>query len=1200
MRSLVKPFMFLALIVLGATGVWAQNNTTIDLLTVTSDITVNNGYTLTGTLSANKKISIASGATVTLNNVTINGVDNGSYNWAGITCNGNATIILVGENTVKGFYSYRSGIFVPANSTLTIQGSGSLTASSNGNGAGIGSNTGSSGGNINIAGGTITATGGDRCAGIGGCGGGSCGNINITGGMVTATGGNSAPGIGGGQGSSCGSITIANTVTGIRAVKGGGSAQASYSIGAGYGGSCGTVTVNGNVSNGIMTNPYSYPSYTLDDIPPGWTVKADNQTVSVTDGVASIPVGATVMLTPPTPDKPRVKDVELLSPEEIPLTFEAKTAGSMVVFTEGENTTLNPLLYSINGGNWAEYTFGDTITLADSAAKVSFRGTNAAYALYSEGDGASHFSCTADCYVYGNIMSLIDSVNFATTTALTSDNTFCSLFINNSHIYNHATKSLELPAMILKEYCYASMFKGCTNLTSAPALPAMTMANLCYLNMFQGCTSLTTAPALPATSLAEQCYEGMFSGCTSLTTAPILPAQTLIHGCYSHMFNGCSLLSSVTSLATDISAQYCTTNWLLDVAQTGTFVKPASMDEWDIDNPSGIPEGWTVKDYETFLPLTFEAKTANATVTFTKATSLSSLSIEYSLNGGAWTVYTQPISLADSGDKVSFRGTNMQYSDGINHSTFSCNDCYFYGNILSLINKDNYPTITSMNYDNSRNHTFNSLFGQQDNGVYNHPSKELLLPATDLTPSCYSAMFEGCTHLTSAPALPATNLAFRCYDNMFHGCTGLISAPVLPATNLSTACYSAMFEGCTHLTSAPALPATNLSDACYYRMFAGCTSLTTAPELPASTLTNYCYANMFQGCTSLTTAPELPATTLAEECYYHMFESCTHLNQVTCLATDISAQHCIENWLNNVAATGTFIKPASMNDWTLNSPDGIPVGWTAIPVVPGKFSVNADGDQIYFSQGNLQATTSDHGANWTWSFATNQWDYIGNAEANTSINGDGTVSTNGTVDLFGWVGASSTWTGAAQYGISNATTTNSTYTYGNVADEALKSDWGNNIDSSWRTLTIDKWQYLFNTRASGSTVNGTSNARYTHATINGVNGIILFPDGVTIASGEATQWGAINGTSAWGTQCTSDQWTALAAKGCVFLPAAGDRFNGTSISSAGDQGLYWSSTSYTTDSNPAYCIKFGSNSLITNESYYRLYGLSVRLVRDAN
>ena len=78
----------------------------------------------------------------------------------------------------------------------------------------------------------------------------------------------------------------------------------------------------------------------------------------------------------------------------------------------------------------------------------------------------------------------------------------------------------------------------------------------------------------------------------------------------------------------------------------------------------------------------------------------------------------------------------------------------------------------------------------------------------------------------------------------------------------------------------------------------------------------------------------------------------------------------------------------------------------------GKFTINANGDQIVFSQGNLQATYD--GSAWSWSFATNQWDYIGNAAANNAVTGNGTVSSNGTVDVFGWS------TAATYYGIYNS------------------------------------------------------------------------------------------------------------------------------------------------------------------------------------
>lgn len=294
------------------------------------------------------------------------------------------------------------------------------------------------------------------------------------------------------------------------------------------------------------------------------------------------------------------------------------------------------------------------------------------------------------------------------------------------------------------------------------------------------------------------------------------------------------------------------------------------------------------------------------------------------------------------------------------------------------------------------------------------------------------------------------------------------------------------------------------------------------------------------------------------------------------------------------------------------------------------FSVSST-KKVVIAPSNLQATTSDGGVNWTWHFAANPWDYIGVAYSNRKISGDGTVSENGSVDLFGWVGASnSTWGGAlgttenaAMYGITNSKTLNSTDTYGNVSDETLKSDWGNTINDgyTWRTLSMAEWTYMLKSRASGSTVNGAfiyttaggttsnvTNARYTLATINSIHGLIIFPNGVTFESSEAT-WRYINdripssfGETKWsnGTQCTTEQWTALAAKGCVFLPAAGHR-NGQDVyyyNGEDNCGHYWTSTPNGT--NQALFMRFVKSEGAVNDSFNheRWYGHSVRLVRD--
>lgn len=147
------------------------------------------------------------------------------------------------------------------------------------------------------------------------------------------------------------------------------------------------------------------------------------------------------------------------------------------------------------------------------------------------------------------------------------------------------------------------------------------------------------------------------------------------------------------------------------------------------------------------------------------------------------------------------------------------------------------------------------------------------------------------------------------------------------ATTLANNCYEEMFWNCTSLTTAPTLPATTLADYCYYNMFQGCSSLTTAPVLPATTLTTHCYENMFYGCTSLTTASELPANILVQGCYQYMFYNCRKLNYIKAMFTTEPSITYTSNWVDGVAATGTFVKSASAS-WTTTGVNGIPTGWT--------------------------------------------------------------------------------------------------------------------------------------------------------------------------------------------------------------------------------------------------------------------------------
>ena len=213
---------------------------TVDLSTLTGDYEALDGDVLTGTLNGDQehpqpfKITIADGAKVTLSDATINGVNDSELDWAGLTCLGNCTIELSGSNIVKGFYEDYPGIQAAKNEgdgeeyTLTIEGDGSLVASSNGYASGIGGGYYVDCGNITISSGTVTATGGVGAAGIGGGEAGTSGAITISGGTVTATGDDYGTGIGSGYGGFIGDISISGgtvTATGGDEAAGIGSAE---------------------------------------------------------------------------------------------------------------------------------------------------------------------------------------------------------------------------------------------------------------------------------------------------------------------------------------------------------------------------------------------------------------------------------------------------------------------------------------------------------------------------------------------------------------------------------------------------------------------------------------------------------------------------------------------------------------------------------------------------------------------------------------------------------------------------------------------------------------------------------------------------------------------------------------------------------------------------------------------------------------
>lgn len=262
------------------------------------------------------------------------------------------------------------------------------------------------------------------------------------------------------------------------------------------------------------------------------------------------------------------------------------------------------------------------------------------------------------------------------------------------------------------------------------------------------------------------------------------------------------------------------------------------------------------------------------------------LEIRWAVNGSAFVsssdseIYIGNLNL---GDKVEFCSKNQIYGDGSDDPELA--DCtriqvdqgkaYIYGNINSLRDPFTYYNTSGNPALLKAGKTAYAYLFAVSGKIYNHPYKDILLPATEVGERAYLGMFTKCINLTRAPKLPATTLAKYCYVTMF----------------------------------------------------AGCSNLKQAPELPALQLAENCYREMFRNCFSLETAPELPAENLKAEwngCYVEMFRGCSNLKQITCRAKNPSYIF-TSAWVDGVPSSGLFIQhPDAV--WQTGV-SGIPAGW---------------------------------------------------------------------------------------------------------------------------------------------------------------------------------------------------------------------------------------------------------------------------------
>ena len=299
------------------------------------------------------------------------------------------------------------------------------------------------------------------------------------------------------------------------------------------------------------------------------------------------------------------------------------------------------------------------------------------------------------------------------------------------------------------------------------------------------------------------------------------------------------------------------------------------------------------------------------------------------------------------------------------------------------------------------------------------------------------------------------------------------------------------------------------------------------------------------------------------------------------------------NWTEN----GTVASPDASYTFSVNGNRTLVANFTynggcdaPTGAINGKFTINPNGDQVYFSKGNLQYIGS--ASTPYWKFADNQWDYL-------SDNGQFSASPTADRDLFGWGTSGYNHNNAAYQPWSTSEMASNYNAYGDSSydlnSKTGEADWGYNLISNggnmtneWHTLTTAEWIYVINQR---TTLSGNRN-RYAKAIVHNIKGVILLPDDWMDTYFDLQSPDTYNADFSTN-QIGDEQWRDMEQKGAVFLPAAGGRLG---TGPYGRDGNYWSASVVTTNTDYVWHVGFNSAYFDPGTNQKRCYGFSVRLV----
>ena len=148
-------------------------------------------------------------------------------------------------------------------------------------------------------------------------------------------------------------------------------------------------------------------------------------------------------------------------------------------------------------------------------------------------------------------------------------------------------------------------------------------------------------------------------------------------------------------------------------------------------------------------------------------------------------------------------------------------------------------------------------------------------------------------------------------------------------------------------------------------------------------------------------------------------------------------------------------------------------------------------------------------------------------------------------------------------------------------------------EEGWHVLDKDEWTYLLVTRDEGR---APADQRNGIGTVDGKHGLIIIPDNWIQPSGVPALTGGVS--EGWNTNSyDATQWTAMAAAGAVFLPAAGYSMDGTTAEDPEKDGTYWSSTEHESNTANGYAIQFEQTVTHDLQSKHKVNYYSVRMAK---